>query len=102
MCRLHTLGLPLLSAGEHCSWNAQSVFSFAERAVQGYTGTLRIGFGVATIPELIPQAVIAFRKLHPELQIEMRDMSTPSQVQALLTGVIDVGFIRLPRSEIRD
>jgi DNA-binding transcriptional LysR family regulator len=48
---------------------AQSVFSFAEKAVQGYTGTLRIGFGVATIPELIPNAVIAFRKLHPELQI---------------------------------
>jgi DNA-binding transcriptional LysR family regulator len=78
---------------------AQSIFSFAEKAIRGYTGTLRIGFGVATIPELIPNAVITFRKLYPELQIEMRDMSTPSQVQALLAGSIDVGFVRLPRNE---
>ncbi|HEY1949765.1 MAG TPA: LysR substrate-binding domain-containing protein [Bryobacteraceae bacterium] len=78
---------------------AQSVFSFAEKAAQGYTGTLRIGFGLATIAELVPRAVISFRKQYPKVHIEMRDMSTQSQVQALLAGSIDVGFVRLPRNE---
>jgi DNA-binding transcriptional LysR family regulator len=92
-------GAAIIGRARFLLLEAQSVFSFAEKAVRGYTGTLRVGFGVATIPELIPRAVISFRKIYPEVHIEMRDMSTPSQVQSLLAGSIDVGFVRLPRNE---
>src|SRR4051812_45749874 len=78
---------------------AEAVFSFAEKAAQGYAGTLRIGFGVATIPDLVPNSVRAFRRVYPRVLIEMKDMSTPSQVEALQKGSIDIGFVRLPRPE---
>lgn len=92
-------GIAIAERARLLLFEAQSVFSFAEKAMRGYTERLRLGFGVATIPDLVPNSVIAFRKLHPDIQIEMRDMSTPSQVQALLDGSVDVGFVRLPRNE---
>jgi DNA-binding transcriptional LysR family regulator len=78
---------------------AESASSFAELAAHGTAGTLRIGFGVATIPDILPNSVIAFRRAHPHVSFEMRDMSTQSQVEALQTGSIDVGFVRIPRPE---
>jgi DNA-binding transcriptional LysR family regulator len=35
-----------------------------------------------------------FRRAHPEVQLHLRDMSTPEQIDALVRGEIDVGFIR--------
>jgi len=34
--------------------------------------------------------------LHPKVAIQVGDMSTPRQIDALLAGEIDVGFLRLP------
>jgi DNA-binding transcriptional LysR family regulator len=37
-----------------------------------------------------------FRQHFPEVQVAMRDMVTPDQIEALKRGDIDVGFVRLP------
>jgi DNA-binding transcriptional LysR family regulator len=66
---------------------------------------LRIGFGIASIFGLLPEVVRRFRRAHPDVQFHLRDMSTPDQIDALVSGEIDVGFIRHrgadPRLEMR-
>ena len=44
----------------------------------------------------LPDMLMRFRQQFPEVQVSMRDMSTPNQIEALHQGDIDVGFVRLP------
>jgi DNA-binding transcriptional LysR family regulator len=69
----------------------------ARAAVRGSAGLLRIGYGVSSIAQLLPEVLLRFAKTHPQVQIEMRDMSSPAQHLALLAGEIDLGFIRAGR-----
>ena len=62
---------------------------------QGRAGCLRIGFGIASICDILPRAILRFRKGHPRVELQMRDMSTASQIACLLRDEIDVGLVRI-------
>jgi DNA-binding transcriptional LysR family regulator len=68
----------------------------ARLAVGGKAGLLRIGFGITSLAAGLPDILTRFRQRFPEVQVSMRDMSTPDQIEALEDGNIDVGFVRLP------
>lgn len=68
----------------------------ARRAVRGQLGVLRIGFGLATIQQLLPDLLLRFRTALPDVELRLRDMATTAQVAALVRGDLDVGFVRLP------
>lgn len=74
----------------------------ARRAMRGEAGLLRIGFGIASLATGLPDLIQRFRSTFPAVQIAMRDMSTPAQLDALENQDLDVGFVRLPvaRGEI--
>jgi len=65
-------------------------------AMNGKAGWLRIGFGITSLAAGLPDILTRFRQRFPEVNVSMRDMSTPDQVEALEDGNIDVGFVRLP------
>ena len=46
--------------------------------------------------DVIPRLLRAQRKRMPDVEVVLREMSTPAQVQALRSGEVDVGFLRLP------
>lgn len=73
-----------------------SLLDAAQSAVKGEAGKLRIAVGIATVHSLVPPALRRFREAHPRVDIQVGDMSTPRQIDALLSGEIDVGFLRLP------
>jgi DNA-binding transcriptional LysR family regulator len=75
---------------------AESAEQMARLAVNGKAGLLRIGFGIASLAAGLPGILTRFRQHFPEVQVSMRDMSTPDQIEALERGDIDVGFVRLP------
>jgi DNA-binding transcriptional LysR family regulator len=76
--------------------DAESALATARAAAEGRAGTLRIGFGIASVSEIVPRTILSFRKSYPDVELQMRDMSTPSQTAALLDGTLDVGILRLP------
>lgn len=93
----------LTPAGEILRDRAQSLLREAEiaqetarLAVQGKAGLLRIGFGIASLAAGLPDILTRFRRHFPAVQVTMRDMSTPDQIEALEQGDMDVGFLRLP------
>src|SRR5882672_10774006 len=71
-------------------------FEAVRGATSGQRGKLRLGVGMSTVHSLVPRALLKFRESSPGVEIEIADMSTLSQVEALIAGRLDVGFVRLP------
>jgi len=55
-----------------------------------------IGFTAVSGYGLVPQIVAQARASFPNVDIELREMVTVEQVDALLTGLIDLAFVRPP------
>src|SRR5262245_43849686 len=106
------VGAPLFDRGRHGARLTEVGSLFAEearrlirqadaaleqgrRAARGEVGRLAIGFGFSTVT-LVPRVISKFRLDHPGVEIELKDMSTPEQIDALHAGRIHIGFIRLP------
>lgn len=89
-------GRVLLPYAERILQEAETALSVSKQAVEGLAGTLRIGFGIASVFDILPRTVVRFRKAFPLVGLQMQDMTTPSQVESLLDGRIDIGILRLP------
>jgi DNA-binding transcriptional LysR family regulator len=61
--------------------------------------TVTIGFVGSLLFGLLSRIVYLFKQQHPHLKIEMVEMTTNDQIQALKEGRIDVGFGRLRISD---
>jgi DNA-binding transcriptional LysR family regulator len=76
--------------------DVEVAFDAVRGATSGHRGKLRLGVGMSTVHSLVPRALLKFRESSPGVEIEIADMSTLSQVEALIAGRLDVGFVRLP------
>jgi len=71
----------------------------ARQAADGKLGLLRIGFISTAGNEIVPHIVGQFRELNPAVEFSLRAITTADQVQMLETGLLDIGFLRLPIGE---
>ncbi len=76
--------------------DAEDALRETQAALEGRVGTLRIGFGIASLPEILPRTILRFRKLYPEVELQMREMPSPSQVSSLIESRLDAGILRMP------
>jgi len=76
--------------------DAQLAVDVSRSAIRGEAGLLRIGFGLPSLAIGLPDLIQGFRQRFPGVQISMREMSTPPQLEALENRTLDVGFVRLP------
>ncbi|MFV5403585.1 MULTISPECIES: LysR family transcriptional regulator [unclassified Acinetobacter] len=78
--------------------NAEEIKSMTKRI--GITDrTITIGFVGSLLFGLLSRILFLFKQQHPHLKIEMMEMNTHEQIQALKEGRIDVGFGRLRISD---
>ena len=89
-------GRVLLPRASKLLRDAESAVAETKAAIEGRAGTLRIGFGIASVSEILPRTILRFRQIYPQVELQMRDMSSPSQLAALLDGRLDVGLLRMP------
>jgi len=61
---------------------------------EGVSGRLSIGFIHSSTYGFLPSIVELFRKRHPEVELELQEMSIVEQHLALERGAIDVGLLR--------
>jgi len=78
--------------------NAEEIKTMTKR-VGMVEKTVTIGFVGSLLYGLLPRIVYLFRQQHPNLKIELVEMTTTNQIQALKEGRIDVGFGRLRISD---
>jgi len=62
-------------------------------------GRLRIGMIPTIAPYLLPTVIANLTRVHPELDIHVREALTPKLIQELAQGRIDTAIVALPVSE---
>ena len=94
--RLTSAGALLYGEARRIVRDLDSLLDATQSAVRGEAGRLRVAVGIATVHSLVPPTLRKFREAHPRVEIQIGDMSTPRQIEALLASEVDVGFLRLP------
>jgi LysR family hydrogen peroxide-inducible transcriptional activator len=62
-------------------------------------GRLRIGMIPTIAPYLLPEVIGNLTRMHPELDIHVRETLTPTLIQELAEGRLDTAIVALPVSE---
>jgi DNA-binding transcriptional LysR family regulator len=69
------------------------------RASRGEIGLLRIGFVSSAALGIIPNLVSTFRRKYPNVQLELLNLRTTTQLEQLAARTLDIGFVRLPAQQ---
>jgi len=75
---------------------AESASLSARRVAQGDAGKVAIGFTAVSGYGLVPHIVANARASLPNIDLDLHEMVSGDQVDALLTILIDIGFVRPP------
>src|SRR5438105_6759154 len=99
--RLTGAGLAFLHEAKDLLARAEHAKRLARHNDSAVGGVVRIGYVPSAGHTLLPRLLGRMRAIHPEGEIDVREMITPQQVQSLCTGEIDVGLARMPVSSGR-
>lgn len=93
----------LTVAGERMLRSARETLNQAGRTLglaralaDGRADRIEIGFGGPALQEGVSDIVLACRREHPEIEIVMREMPSPHQIELVRTGKLDGGLILFP------
>lgn len=96
--RLTPAGEAFVSTGRRLAAQLADGLADTLRIGTGEKGRLRLGFAASTLMTRLPRALRRFRDRYPDVEFELRELSTAGQVQALAAGELDLGVTR----EVRD
>jgi DNA-binding transcriptional LysR family regulator len=94
--RLTEAGQALLVRARYLLAEADRTRAEIGRIAVGQSGRLSIGYTPTATYEVLPPALEAFSREHPEVQLELHEMTSPAQVLALREFRIELGFACLP------
>ncbi|MGY4024676.1 LysR substrate-binding domain-containing protein [Aeromonas rivuli] len=95
---LTAIGAQLLVQARALVEHGQGFERHALALASGIAGRLNIGFGLSSF-ELAPTLVARFRQHAPEVLVHLRDMPSAVQHEQLLSGQLQLGFMRRPQRE---
>ena len=102
-----TRGVELTEAGTLLLDDAHRILDQVERTktsiqtrARGETGRIHVGFAGATyFQPLVPDIIRSYRKTYPGVVLSPEQSNTPHLIAGLLSGAIDVAFVRPPLSD---
>ncbi|GGZ34975.1 LysR family transcriptional regulator [Asticcacaulis endophyticus] len=94
--KLTPAGRVFLPEARRIVWLAESATLAARKVAQGDAGRIGIGFTAVSGYSFLPQIVAQARARLPNIELDLREMVSSQQVEALQTGLIDIGFLRQP------
>lgn len=100
----HNRKVILTKAGEYLkeelTLNLKSLehtFYHAKLLNDGKKGDLKFGYVGSAMQEIIPNLLVAFKKAHPDVLFNLKEMDNHKQIEGLLSYDLDLGFVRLDR-----
>lgn len=91
----------LTRAGQRFLLEARDLLRMAEgaalaarRTASGQAGSITLGFTAASGYELLPRLIQLFRAQAPDIDVVLKEMVSAHQIEALISGRIDVGLVR--------
>lgn len=104
----HSRMVALTDAGRAFDEAAQRILRDVDAAIQaarlagaGHSGVLRVGFSPTLMISTLSQVVRAFRAKYPAVRVDLRELASAEQVEALLRGDLDLAFMRATVTEPR-
>ncbi|MEU8837014.1 LysR family transcriptional regulator [Streptomyces sp900116325] len=89
-------GRELLPAARRALTDLADGLSAARAVGSGRVGRLRIGFAASLALTVLPGMLRTFRDRHPDVHLDIHEMTTVPQVAALHDNTIDIGLLREP------
>lgn len=103
-----TRNVKLTAAGAALLPEAREIIArtaLAERLVErmgtGDLARLRVGFVPMTTTVVLPQAIKAFRRAWPSVEVQLHERTSAAQVEALHAGELDLGILSRERVDTR-
>ena len=92
----------LTAAGKHLALDAKTWIETIQQGLektklihQGAEGTLKLGYVGSAMQGVVPSLLEKFKSKHSTVKFSLAEMDNSMQVEALLDGSIDLGFVRL-------
>lgn len=95
--RLTAAGRRFFTEAQDILRRSEAAALSARRAESGDEGAVVLGFIPIATLGLLPQIVSILRQAVPTVDVILREMQTIDQLEALPSGLIDLGIMRLPR-----
>jgi DNA-binding transcriptional LysR family regulator len=92
-------GRGLVSAARAVLEQAAAAVDAARQAKNGEFGTIRVGFGKG-LGDVVSMAINRHIRLFPNMEVDVRDILSGHQSEALLGRSIDVGFMHGPATAL--
>jgi DNA-binding transcriptional LysR family regulator len=104
LLRRHPRGVALTDAGRLFQAEAVRMLQDMEamkqrmtRVAKGQAGTLAVGFtSSAAAHRFMPEALRAFRRTHPDVELQLREDNAAELTEALAVGRLHCGLLRVP------
>lgn len=87
-------GLAFEKAARRALGDVDALVAAARQAERGEVGELRVGFGPALMLSKLAHVIRTYRQHYPGVRVDLRELTTAEQMEALLSGDLDVGFVR--------
>lgn len=79
------------------SKNLEQALEHGRLVSEGIAGILRFGYLGSAMQNIIPDLLLKFRSVHPNIRFSFQEMENREQVDRLRSGDLDIGFVRLGR-----
>jgi len=96
-----TRGVRLTKVGQYFRERARDTIAkirddleMARRLGSGQEGVLTVGFSGSVMLTTLPKAIERYRRMHPRVELRLRELVTAEQIPSLLDGTLDLGFLR--------
>ena len=89
---LTTAGVELLGRARQLLADAEKAVAEVQRVARGETGRLTIGYTSTATHVVLPAALPRFRAAHPDVRVELLELRSALQPDALRAGRIDLGI----------
>uniref|UniRef100_B8HL91 Transcriptional regulator, LysR family n=1 Tax=Cyanothece sp. (strain PCC 7425 / ATCC 29141) TaxID=395961 RepID=B8HL91_CYAP4 len=92
-------GVAFLAEVQQVLHQLDQAIQSGRRASRGEVGQLAIGFVSSAAYNILPPILQTFRRSVPGVTLQLQELTTREQLQALLEGSLDIGFVRPPVQE---
>jgi DNA-binding transcriptional LysR family regulator len=89
-------GTSLLGRARHLVAEAERAAFEVRRVARGEAGVLAIGYSAAATHRVLPRVVPLFRRKLPNVQLDLREMKSADQADAVREGRIELGLVCAP------
>jgi DNA-binding transcriptional LysR family regulator len=98
-CQLTMAGKKFLETARKIVQEIEEGIQVTKQVADGHLGRVRVGFTEATLFSIAPKIFKIYREDYPQVDLVLTSGGTETNVEALRTHRIDVGFVYLPIRE---